>query len=81
MRNNTEDDGIHDYRICFGGDMYNTYSSLTLVSRSTCQISEHKYLSNYDENNIVNQFILQNDSTWAGIDELRRRNSIWKKPD
>jgi hypothetical protein len=80
MRNN-EADGIHDYRICFGGDMYNTYSSLTLASRSTCNINEHLYMSGYGEQDIVNQFILQENTEWVNGKKLECRDSIWKKPN
>ncbi|WP_029070434.1 PulJ/GspJ family protein [Kandleria vitulina] len=80
MRNN-EADGIHDYRICFGGDMYNTYSSLTLASKSTCSINEHLYMSGYGEQDIVNQFILQENTEWVNGKKLECRDSIWKKPN
>jgi hypothetical protein len=80
MRNN-EADGIHDYRICFGGDMYNTYSSLTLASRSTCNIDKHSYMSGYGERDIVNQFILQEITEWVNGKKLECRDSVWKKPN
>ena len=80
MRNNVAD-GIHDYRICFGGDMYNTYSSLTLASRYTCNINEHSYMSGYGEQDIVNQFILQENTEWVNGKKLECRDSIWKKPN
>lgn len=78
---NDSDDGIHDYRICFGGDVYNDESSLTLASKGTCKISKHSYMSNYSENDVVNQFILQENTTWVNNKELKYRDSIWKKPD
>lgn len=80
MRNNVAD-GIHDYRICFGGDMYNKYSSLTLASKSTCNINEHLYMSGYGEQDIVNQFILQENTEWVTGKKLECRDSIWKKPN
>jgi prepilin-type N-terminal cleavage/methylation domain-containing protein len=71
MRNN-EADGIHDYRICFGGNTYSSLSDLKILNKHT--LNQHGF--NYSEQDIVNQFILQEYN-----DSLALHKEIWKKPD
>lgn len=69
---NNDQDGIHDYRICFGGNTYRSLSGLKILNKHT--LNQHGF--NYSEQDIVNQFILQEYN-----DSLALHKEIWKKPD
>jgi prepilin-type N-terminal cleavage/methylation domain-containing protein len=76
MRNN-EADGIHDYRICFGGNTYSSLSDLKILNKHT--LNQHGF--NYSEQDIVNQFILQEYNDWFHNTSLALHKEIWKKPN